>query len=280
LDQQSQYQFLDRDFPSALGYFKDLLGRDRVKNIVKTGQSSATPHFWYPYLKAVGKWERDGADFAMSTRYPRLIELGSHITHIRLFEKDWGGEPQRSEFMHRLRTSRMVAGLLFELRAGFHFLNRGLSVKWVANTGDQKVPDLEIAADGSRVIVECTCKQPHIRRRLWDKKLVEDMLKSASDKLDSSTDWGCPRLVAVRVPEEVRWAEGQIKKLFDQQLSAWVHEGRMRYVNVAYFMGHEDPRPVTAAGRVRYYDTSNRVFLFNNPMAYYSLPISVALALG
>ena len=229
------------------------------------------------------KWQSSGADFRRIGGNSRLISFAGAAKHVKVFEADWNQNGVRDVFLNRLIGSSTAEGVLFELQAGIHFLRQGFRVEYVGcNQTDSQRGDMVIHCASGRVSIECTCRLASVRRTLWDKKMASDLLDSASDKLESKTDYGHARLVAVKVPEYVHWDSSDLRSRLQQQINAWAIQGRLRSTNCIYFLGQEAPRFIRTQrpGSSGYWSLSPTVFLFRNDIDYrYNLPLEVAAAL-
>jgi len=264
-------------------YLCDVLGRDTVRQILGIGSRAATPHYWRPLLKAVQRWRSDGCDTRALSGNQYLMRFAGHARHVEVFENDWRRPEQVELFLQRLRGRDTVEGLLFELTTAGHFLRNKLDVEYVGcRPSPQKNGDLLIYAGDDKAIVECSCRAPRIGRTLWDKKLVDDFINSASDKLESTTDYGCARLVAIRVPEAVDWSSDAVREAIRTKVHLWAEQGRLKSTNCLYFMGYEplsrvNARHPKATGR---WLSSPVVLWFNNTIhCKYPLPKAIEAAL-
>jgi len=270
-------QIIDQEFPLLIEYFDKVMGSGAIKKIMSTGRSAVNKPYWYGYLKQYKKWILQGARISDITSNLRLMEFGIRVKGIQAFALDWDTADRRDQFIGRLRDSKRVEGLLFEIRTGTHFLEQGLDVHLIINMSDEKASDLQInAEDGGKVVIECVLRSPSISRELYEIKLVEDLLKAASDKLESKHDWGCPRLVAVKVPESIDWGDITLRKRIKEKINHWFKQERLASVNALFLMGKESMTPWRDRyGRVIAYYPDQQVFLFRNQRARYPLPESV-----
>ncbi len=172
--------------------------------------------------------------------------------------------------MERLRSNDHAEGLLFELRTGIHYKSRGLPIKWLPNLGEKPADLAIILGKNQRVLVECIHRQKAIRRTLSESFIFDDLLKAAKNKLYSRYDWQLPRIVVIKVPEEIDWEHSNIKSLIDKSVSNWHHQGRLRNVNAFIFMGEEG---LVFERGVIYPD--QKVYLIENKFAPYPLPLRV-----
>jgi len=270
----------DTEFLEYADYLVNVIGTPTANNILRQGAKSIKPHFWYTSLKAVRKWKNQGCDARRIGESSTLVHFGVKAMQVKVFQADWDQPGSRDLFLHRLRNSKEVEGLLFELQAGTHFLRQACEVEYtgVSQTGT-KLGDLVVQLGEHRAILECTCRDPSYRRRLWDKMMAEDMLKSASKKLESSHDYGVSRLVAIRVPEPVRWNSVELRANLNLKVREWAGQGRLESTNCIYFMGAELPRFVALRrpGSKGYWSTSGTVFFFRNEThCRYDLPPALA----
>jgi hypothetical protein len=269
-----------KQFPELVNYFEKLIGEKKIETIYRTG-SSTPPHFWFKYIKAYKQWRCTGAGIEMVVSNQLLSEFAFFVKAIQVFECDWNKSESRKEFLRRLRKSDCVESLLFELRAGTHFKSKNLNVHWVANLSHEPVPDLEIIlSNNKKVFVECIQRKPSVFRQECSQRLIDDLLNAANRKLRPEYDWGCPRLIAVRIPENVDWKNEKIKARIVKQVKNWSKEGRLVGVNALYFMGMEnlipdiDPKDPISGNKA--YRSDQTVYCIRNPFAKYKLPQEVA----
>jgi len=268
----------DRDAPRLVQYLCELIERHRVRNILKDGRCSVTPHYWYKSLRRVTLWQKTGSDIRSVGSDIELLRFVTAAKQVKVFEPEWRHDSQQETFLQRLRASKDVPSLLFELQTGVHFLRQGLNVHYLGcEPSEDKTSDLIVQSGEERALVECTCRVPSKARERSDKQMTDDLLRSAKDKLESLRDYGAPRLVAIKVPEKVFWDSPDIRLRIQERISQWVKEDRLLSTNCVYFLGSAEAEFVRRArpGSVGYWLLSPRVFLFHNSAACrYALPPS------
>jgi len=267
-------QIIDNELPEMIAYFEDIIGKARIKHILRTGESATDKPYWYKYIKQYKRWQSRGERISDIASNHKLMEFAIKVKGINEFAQDWDKPEFRDEFLKRLADSKRAEGLLFEIRTGIHFLVQGLDIHLILDACDKKTPDLQINLENdAKVVVECVLRSPSLGRELCDSKLIDDLLKVASDKLESKYDWGCPRFVAVKIPEHIDWSAAGIRLGIEDRINRWFRQERMASVNVLYFMGKETINPRwDNRSRLRAYYPDQLVFLFRNPLARYPLP--------
>jgi len=274
-------RIIDTEFPDLIDYFESVLGKETIRSIYGLRGSTSKTTFWLGYIKQYKKWQKKGRRISEIPRDKRLMDFGMIAKAIQVFESDWNTPKQRKHFVGRLRDSKYAEGLVFELRTGIHFLRNGLDAHWVGSIGDERVPDLDIRLDGEiAAIVECTHRCPRIGRSIWDQKMAEDLLSAAKKKIQSKHDWGCSRVVVVKVPEEIDWRNGVILSSLDAVLNRWKEQNRLSRVNALIFMGKANIVPnYDKSGRATSFVTDQIAYTFPNTDATHALPAAIARTL-
>lgn len=257
---------IDSDFPQLVGYFENLVGKSRVQSMCSRASHKlpGKEHFWYRFIKTYRKWQRAGSRISDVTSNETLMRFGMLVENIRQFESDWNKDGIRDKVVKILADSKRAPKLLFEFRIGIHFRDRVDEVHWIPPFGKDKVPDLELLlVDCPKILVECTERDAPLGRSSWDQKIVEDLLSSASSKLESSYDWNYPRLIVVRIPEEIDWQQDEIRNEIQAKVNSWFR--RLQHVNAIYFMGSDTIASLrNRRGRIDRYISDQRVFRFWN----------------
>jgi len=270
------------DVHELFDYFENLLGKEYLKSIYKMSKNSGKPNFWYIYLENYKKWKRESNRINDIPRYPKILDFIRHIYTIKIYQEDWEEPNAKREVINRLKNTSKVESLLFEFYSGSNFLLQGLEVHWLPNIGQEKVADLKvIAKNNGQFLIECTYRKPSFARVLMNQELVDDLLNSAKKKLDGKYDYACPRLVVVKVPEEIDWSSEYIKGRIDITFTNWLHQKKLNSVNAILFMGNAPLRRILvgeSALKQVAYEPEQITYIHRNPEAKYPMPPGIELA--
>lgn len=248
-------------FPELIDYFERIVGRKWINRVLSAGAKIIEPNFWYRYLKTVRRWRNNGSRLSDIDSNRLLIQFGQFISCIQSFESDWKSDSCRGEFLHRLCNTEKAPGLLFELTTGINFKRKGFKVNWVGALGHVKGPDLRMTLDEIITVdVECIIKQPKFRRDFTEEEKAKALIEAASDKLDSKSVWTSPRLIVVKIPEQVEW-KPEFQITLEKAMEGWFYAGRLSSVNGIYFLG--------GATGLRYYSDNQRSFVDEDQTVFY-----------
>lgn len=260
----------DDEIHVLIDYFESLLGERCIQRIVAANTTTSAEHFWRRYIVTYRHWIRNGSHTSDITSNNLLLQFGTIVRSIQVFEPSKLKRKAHRQFLKRLRSSQKVDSLLFELRTGIHYRINGLPIRWVANIGHRPSDLVIVLGRRKKVLIECTHRKTAIRRIIWDESAVMDLLKSAEKKLKSSFNWNWPRIVTIKIPEYIDWTNNNITSQIDIAVNKWLIQGRLKNVNALVFMGEEK-----FIRTKRMVVPDQTVYLIRNKFAKHNLPSEV-----
>lgn len=228
----------EHQFRPAVDWFFQLLTPQFVKMVSGKTDSIKHENYWKKYISSFRRWSKKGGDLFNNER---LLEFGMMIRWMQYFEKDWNiNEKVRKNFLKRLKSNDSAEGLMYELKTAVHFVSRGFSTKLLLEQSNSKMADIEVfygSSDNEKILVECTIRKDFNKIVVWNERTIRDFVFSLEDKLESSYDFGYPRIISIKIPENVDWREPEIKDGILDEVSRLHALDRLRSVNVMLFMG-------------------------------------------
>lgn len=193
----------DEDIPRLIDTLKDAMG---IKNLPPAS------HCLYEHFA-----EYDTAGGVPIGFSPKVFELAQYGSYLEPFRKDWEDPKVLKHLRKRLLNTEnkkgitprsSVFGVLFEFQAAFHLTWEHKSASWSPNMSNESEFDIFVEThSSSKVLIECTRKQPKDDRINDSDLLIADVDAAVKEKLDKEAFSRSKAWVCVLLPEDIDWKE-------------------------------------------------------------------------